>query len=206
MLDDKCKQCRAVGEKLFLKGERCFTPKCALVRRGFPAIGQQRRRRRRITAYGQQLMEKQKARLAYGIGEQQFRRYVKLAFKKTTATPEALAQLLENRFDNIIFRLGLVPSRTIARQLVSHGHFLLNGRKHNIASTVLKKGDVVSVRPQSMNKQPFKDVKETIKKYNPPKHLQLDQSKLEGKVIAEPDIKELQLPFNFTSIIEFYSK
>jgi len=208
MLDDKCKQCRAVGEKLFLKGERCFTPKCALIRRGLFASGQQKRKKRRraLTAYGKQLIEKRRVKLAYGIREQQFRRYVKLALKKVTATPDALAQLLENRFDNVVFRTGFAPSRAIARQLTTHGHFLLNGRRHNIASTILKKGDVISIRPQSINKQPFKDIKETIKKYNPPKHLQIDQNKIEGKIIAEPDLNELQLPFDFTSIIEFYSK
>ena len=200
MSDNKCKQCRAAGEKLFLKGERCFTPKCALIRRGLVTT-RQKRRRRSITAYGKQLLEKQKVKLAYGIKEQQFRRYVKLALKKVTATPEALAQLLENRFDNVIFRMGFTSSRAIARQLVSHGHFILNGRRHNIASTILKKGDVVSIRPQSINKKPFEEIKESIKKYNPPKHLQVDAGKLEGKVITEPDLEELQLPFDFTSIM-----
>jgi small subunit ribosomal protein S4 len=205
MLDNKCKQCRAVGEKLFLKGERCFTPKCALIRRGFSSSGQQKRSKA-LTAYGEQLAEKQKVKLTYGIREQQFRRYVGLAFKKTASTPEALAQLIESRFDNVVFRLGFAPSRTIARQLVSHGHFLLNGRKHNIASTILKKGDVISVRPQSINNQVFKEIGEAIKKYTPPKHLQIDAKKMEGKIIADPDLEELKLPFDFSSIIEFYNR
>ena len=126
MLDDKCKKCRAVGEKLFLKGERCFTPKCALIRRGFRVLGK-RRRRKTLTSYGKQLLEKQKVKLAYGMREKQFRRYFKMALKKKISTPEALAQLIENRFDNVVFRLGFTVSRTMARHLVSHGHFFLNG-------------------------------------------------------------------------------
>jgi len=137
MLEDKCKKCRAVGEKLFLKGERCFTPKCALVRRGIRILGK-RKRRKKLTAYGIQLSEKQKVKLSYGMREKQFRRYFKIALKKKIATPDALAQLVENRFDNMVFRLGFTFSRTTARQLTNHGHFFLNGRKHDIPSTILK--------------------------------------------------------------------
>ncbi len=205
MLEDKCKKCRAVGEKLFLKGERCFTPKCALVRRGIRILGK-RKRRKKLTAYGTQLSEKQKVKLSYGMREKQFRRYFKIALKKKIATPDALAQLVENRFDNMVFRLGFTFSRTTARQLTNHGHFFLNGRKHDIPSTTLKKGDVISIRPQSNSKEPFKDIKERLKKYNPPKHLKLDIDKMEGEVIAAPDLEELQLPFDFTSIVEFYSR
>lgn len=205
MLDDKCKKCRAVGEKLFLKGERCFTPKCALIRRGFRVLGK-RKRRKTLTSYGKQLLEKQKVKLAYGMREKQFRRYFKMALKKKVSTPESLAQLVENRFDNTVFRLGFVVSRTMARHLVSHGHFFLNGRKHNISSTIVKKDDVISIRPQSSSKAPFKDIKERLKKYIPPKHFKLDMNKMEGKIMADPDLEELQLPFDFTSIVEFYSR
>ena len=138
--------------------------------------------------------------------EKQFRRYFKIASKKKIATPDALAQLVENRFDNMVFRLGFTSSRTTARQLTNHGHFFLNGRKHDIPSTTLKKGDVISIRPQSNSKEPFKDIKERLKKYNPPKHLKLDIEKMEGEVIAAPDLEELQLPFDFTAIVEFYSR
>jgi len=205
MLDDKCKKCRAVGEKLFLKGERCFTPKCALIRRGLRVLGKGKRRKT-LTSYGKQLLEKQKVKLAYGMREKQFRRYFKMALKKKVSTPEALAQLVENRFDNTVFRLGFAVSRTMARHLVSHGHFFLNGRKHNISSTIVKKEDVISIRPQSSSKVPFEDIKERLKKYSPPKHLKLDMNKMEGKVMADPDLEELQLPFDFTSIVEFYSR
>jgi len=205
MLDDKCKKCRAVGEKLFLKGERCFTPKCALIRRGFRVLGK-RKRRKTLTSYGKQLSEKQKVKLAYGMREKQFRRYFRIALKKKVSTPDALAQLVESRFDNVVFRLGFTVSRTMARHLASHGHFFLNGRRHNISSTIVKKDDVISIRPQSNGKVPFKDIKERLKKYNPPKYLQLNVSKMEGKVVAEPDLEELRLPFDFTSIVEFYSR
>jgi len=205
MLDDKCKKCRAVGEKLFLKGERCFTPKCALIRRGLRVLGK-RRRRKTLTSYGKQLTEKQKVKLAYGMREKPFRRYFKMALKKKISTPEALAQLVENRFDNTVFRLGFTVSRTMARHLVSHGHFFLNGQKHNISSTIVKKGDIISIRPESNGKTPFKDIKERLKKYSPPKHLALDMNKMEGKIMADPDLEELQLPFDFTSIVEFYSR
>jgi len=205
MLDDKCKKCRAVGEKLFLKADRCFTPKCALIRRGLRVLGKNKRRKT-LTSYGKQLLEKQKVKLAYGMREKPFRRYFRIALKKKVSTPEALAQLVENRFDNTVFRLGLTVSRTMARHLVNHGHFFLNGRKHDIASTIVKKGDVISIRPQSSDKVPFKDIKERLKKYNPPKHLKLDIDKMEGKVISDPDLKELQLPFDFTSIVELYSR
>ncbi len=205
MLDDKCKKCRAVGEKLFLKGERCFTPKCALTRRGLRVLGKGKRRKT-LTSYGKQLLEKQKVKLAYGMREKQFRRYFKMALKKKVSTPEALAQLVENRFDNTVFRLRFAVSRTMARHLVSHGHFFLNGRKHNISSTIVKKEDVISIRPQSSSKVPFEDIKERLKKYSPPKHLKLDMNKMEGKVMADPDLEELQLPFDFTSIVELYSR
>lgn len=205
MLDDKCKKCRAVGEKLFLKADRCFTPKCALIRRGLRVLGKNKRRKT-LTSYGKQLLEKQKVKLAYGMREKPFRRYFRIALKKKVSTPEALAQLVENRFDNTVFRLGLTVSRTMARHLVNHGHFFLNGRKHDIASTIVKKGDVISIRPQSSDKVPFKDIKERLKKYSPPKHLKLDIDKMEGKVMSDPDLKELQLPFDFTSIVELYSR
>jgi len=205
MLEDKCKKCRAVGEKLFLKGERCFTPKCALIRRGIRTLGKGRRRKT-LTSYGKQLSEKQKVKLSYGIREKQFQRYFKMASKKKVSTSDALAQLVENRFDNTVFRLGFAVSRTMARHLTTHGHFFLNGKRHDIPSTILKKGDVISIRPQSNSKAPFKDIKERLKKYTPPKHLKLDMNKMEGEVIADPDLEELQLPFDFTSIVEFYSR
>ncbi|HOK34618.1 MAG TPA: 30S ribosomal protein S4 [Candidatus Paceibacterota bacterium] len=205
MKENSCKKCRYAGEKLFLKGEKCYTPKCLLVRKGYATRGKSGRRKS-PTPYGKQLSEKQKVKLAYNIREEQFERYYELALKKKTATPEALAQILESRMDNIVFRLGFAPSRRASRQLVSHGHFLLNGRRHNIPSTILKVGDVITLRPESLKKESFKNIKEKLKNYQLPKFLTLDKEKLEGKIIAPIDLEELQLPFDFSLIVEFYSK
>ncbi|MFA5442078.1 MAG: 30S ribosomal protein S4 [Candidatus Paceibacterota bacterium] len=205
MIDIKCKKCRAVGEKLFLKGEKCYTPKCPLIRRG-SAIIKGKKKGRGSTVYGKQLKEKQKVKFAYGIKEKQLRRYFNIALKKKTSTPETFAKLIESRFDNIVFRLGFVSSRNIARQLVSHGHFMLNNKKHNIPSTIVKKGDIIAIKESSKKKIIFKEITEKLKKYELPKHLEINIEKLEGKIIGEPDLEELQLPFDFTSIVEFYSK
>jgi len=205
MLDKNCKKCRAVGEKLFLKGEKCYTPKCPMVRRGIAYHGKSKRRRP-LSPYGRQLLEKQKAKLIYGIKERQFHRYFDLSYKKKGATPEILAGMLESRFDNVVYRLGFAPNRAAARQLVSHGHFFLNGRKHNISSAIVKKGDTISVNPKSLKANAFKDIKDHLKKYNPPKFLELDSEKFEGKMIAGPDLEELKMVIDFSSIVEFYSK
>ncbi|MFA5392244.1 MAG: 30S ribosomal protein S4 [Candidatus Paceibacterota bacterium] len=205
MLDKNCKKCRAVGEKLFLKGEKCFTPKCSMIRRGIAYHGKSKRRRA-LTPYGKQLLEKQKAKLIYGMRERQFHRYFDLSYKKKGATSEVLANMLENRFDNVVYRLGFASNRATAKQLVSHGHFFLNGRKHNISSTIAKKGDIISINPRSLKANVFKDIKDRLKKYNPPKFLELDPEKLEGKIIAKPDLEELKMVIDFPSIVEFYSK
>lgn len=205
MLDKNCKKCRAVGEKLFLKGEKCYNPKCPMVRRGIAYHGKSKRRHT-LTPYGRQLLEKQKAKLIYGIRERQFHRYFDLSYKKKGATPEILASMLESRFDNVIYRLGFASNRAAARQLVSHGHFFLNGRKHNISSTIVKKEDTISVNPKSLKNNAFKDIKDRLKKYNPPKFLELDPEKLIGKIITEPDLEELKMAIDFPSIVEFYSK
>lgn len=205
MKEALCKKCRSIGEKLFLKGEKCYSPKCLLIRKGVSLRGV-KKKRKTLTAYGKQLLEKQKAKLAYGLRERQFKKYFELALRKQTSTPETLAQILERRFDNIVFRLGFAPNRKTARQLINHGHFLLNGRRHNIPSTLLKVGDIISIRPQSFKKEIFKDLKEKLKNYQPPKFLLLDKEKLEGKMIALPDLQELQLPFDFPLIVEFYTK
>jgi small subunit ribosomal protein S4 len=204
-MDAECKKCRAIGEKLFLKGEKCYTPKCPMTRRGIAYHGKNTRKKA-LTPYGRQLIEKQKAKLIYGVREKQFHRYFDLAYKKKGATPDILAGMLEKRFDNVIYRLGFALNRATSRQLVSHGHFFLNGRKHNIASTILKKGDVISLNPSSIKKKFFKDLEERLKKYTAPKFLEMDPEKLTGRVIAEPDLEELKMNIDFPSIVEFYSK
>ncbi len=206
MLDAKCKRCKAAGEKLFLKGEKCFTPKCPLVKSAYRSSTSRRGRRRNITAFGKQLQEKQKVKKAYGMRERQFRHYVKIASSQKGSLPENLASLLESRMDSIIFRLGLAPSRSVAHQLISHGHFCLNGRKHNIASVILKPGDVITICPGSVKKIPFRDLEKKLKDYKCPSYLRFNLKKMEGTVLASPDLKELQLPFDFVSIVEFYSR
>lgn len=204
-MDAECKKCRSIGEKLFLRGEKCYTPKCPMTRRGRALHGKSKKARS-LTPYGKQLLEKQKAKLIYGVRERQFHRYFDLAYKQKGATPEILAKMLEKRFDNVVYRLGFALNRATSRQLVTHGHFFLNGRKHNIPSTILKKGDIVSLNPRSKSKTIFKGLEERLKKHKPPKFLELDAEKLTGKVIAEPDLEELNMNIDFPSIVEFYSK
>lgn len=205
MLDPLCKKCRTIGEKLFLKGEKCYTPKCPLVRRGVALHGKNKKRAYN-TPYGRQLTEKQKAKLMYGIRERQFHRYFELAYKKKGSTPEILAKILESRFDNIIYRAGFTNNRLTAKQLITHGFFYLNGRKHNIPSTLLKPNDIITINPNALNKEPIKNLRDNLKKKKIPKFLQVDPDKLEIKVISEPDLSELESNINFPAIVEFYSK
>ncbi len=208
MLEAKCKKCKEAREKLFLKGEKCFSAKCPLVKSAYATkkTRQGQRRRSKITTYGRQLREKQKVKRVYGMREQQFRHCLELASSQKGSLPEMLAQSLESRFDSVIFRLGFAPSRSMARQLASHGHFLLNGRRHNIASAILKKGDKITIRPQSLKEVPFKDLGKKLKDYQCPSYLKLDLKNGEGTVLKKPDLETLQLPFNFVSIVEFYSR
>ncbi|MDQ5882681.1 MAG: small subunit ribosomal protein [Patescibacteria group bacterium] len=205
MKKPSCKQCRAKGEKLFLKGEKCYTPKCPMAKRGLALHGKSKRRPA-LTTYGKQLTEKQKAKLIYGVRERQFHRYFDLADQKKGATPVILSQLLERRLDNVIFRAGFVSSRASAKKLISYGHFFLNGRRHTIPSTLVKKGDVISLNPVSLNKAPFKNIKERLEKSKPPKFLEVDSDKLTITIKEDPEVEELDLNIDFPSIVEFYSK
>lgn len=207
MIGPKCKKCRAVGEKLFLKGERCLSPKCGAVRRPYrPGMHGPSKKRRMVTEYGKQLLEKQKLKWSYGLREAQFRRYFEEAFAKRGVTINHLMQTLERRLDNTIFRLGFAPSRSVARALVRHGHFTVNGRKVTIPSFSLRKGDTVSIREASKNKGDLKDVVNRIKNYDAPAWLSLDKEKIEAKVTALPSLEDLQIPFNINLIVEFYSR
>ncbi|HNW96612.1 MAG TPA: 30S ribosomal protein S4 [Candidatus Paceibacterota bacterium] len=206
-LDIKCRKCRAIGEKLFLKGDRCFSPKCAMIKRPFkPGMHKKTKSRGGISEYARQLTEKKKMKLIYRIDENQLRRYFKESLASKGSTTEVLFKKLEMRLDNIVFRLGLAPSRSVSRQLVNHGHFWVNGRKLRIPSKGLKIGDVVTVRPQSLEKPAFKNLKETIKKQEVPNFLSLNREKIEGKVVSEPSMAELKPPFNISLVVEFYSK
>lgn len=206
-LDTKCKQCRRVGEKLFLRGERCSGPKCALVKRNYPpGFHGPKAGRKRLSGYGLQLAEKQKARKYYQILEKQFRLTFEKAQKKVGDAGENFIKLLEMRLDNTVFRLGLAKSRATARQLVSHGHITVNNRKAGIPSHTVKVGDVISVKKSSLAKPYFRNIKEQIKKSDLPAWLNWEANDFQAKVLHEPKDKDLETGFNVQMIIEYYSK
>ena len=199
-----CKLCRREGEKLYLKGDRCFSDRCALTRRNY-APGQHGQGRAKVTEYGLQLREKQKVRRFYGITESQMVKYFNMADRSEGITGDNLLQLLELRLDNVVYRMGLASSRAEARQLVNHGHFLVNGHKNDISSLILSAGDVIQVKEKSRNSAKFKELVEnhngnTVQWIN----LELDQ--LKGTIVAEPTREELDLPVEEHLIVELYSK
>ncbi|NLZ74811.1 30S ribosomal protein S4 [Candidatus Falkowbacteria bacterium] len=205
-IDSKCKQCRRIGEKLFLKGERCASPKCALVKRNYVPGFHGPKGRKRLSGYGEQLQEKQKAKKYYGLLEKQFRlTYQKAAAKKGDAGKNFL-KLLEMRLDNVIYRLGLASSRSQARQMVTHGHFSINGRKASIPSLIVKEGQVIKVKKSSQNSRFFKEIGEKIKKAERPSWLNFDYKELSAKVLHEPQDADLPQNINVSMIIEYYSK
>jgi len=198
-----CRLCRREGTKLFLKGERCYTPKCAVDRRGYPP-GQHGQGRKRVSEYALHLREKQKARRTYGLLERQFRRYYDLAARRRGLTGENLLQLLETRLDNVVYRLGFASSRPEARQLVLHGHFSVNGRKVNIPSYQVRPGDVVAVREGSRNLDKFKANLEVGR--TPPAWMTLDVDKMQGEILALPTRDQIDVPVQEHLIVEFYSR
>jgi len=198
-----CRLCRREGEKLFLKGDRCYSDKCALSRRE-SAPGQHGARRTKLSGYGLQLREKQKVKRYYGLLEKQFRDTYDKAEKMSGITGENLLSLLERRFDNVVYRLGFGASRKEARQLVNHGHFMINGKKANIASIRLNVGDVITVVDKSNSSAKFKELAE--KAATTPKWLEANAEKLEGKLIALPVRDDIDLPIEEHLIIELYSK
>ena len=204
-----CKLCRREGEKLFLKGARCLSPKCAIERRGY-APGQHGKtsqfKRGRSTDYLNQLREKQKARRIYGVLEAQFRRYYQVAQRSKGVTGAMLLSLLESRLDNVVFRLGLATSRAQARQLVAHGHIDVNGRRTKAPSYLCKAGDVISVHAASLKSPYFKNVQKEVEEYVPPKWLSFDSSQLSGKVIDRPAREEIDLTLSEQLIVEYYSR
>ncbi|MCE2462314.1 MAG: 30S ribosomal protein S4 [Dehalococcoidia bacterium] len=200
-----CRLCRRVGEKLFLKGERCFTPRCAIERRRTPP-GNQSGRRRRVSDHGIQLREKQKARYIYGIMEGQFRRYMSQAFKRPGVTGQYLLELLERRLDNAVYRLGFAESRRQARQLVLHGHFTVNGRKTNIPSYMLRPGDVIAWKESHKQRDFFKALTEDIPKRPVPSWLDLDTNNMTGNVSSVPAEEDLESAIDTRLIVEFYSR
>lgn len=209
MTTDKCKICRRLGDKLFLKGERCLSPKCAMVRKPYSPGQKKKRRPGQLSEFGKELKEKQKLKNWYNLGERQFRKYVKDVLKQQSRTEDAgtrLIQVLESRLDNVVFRLGFASSRSQARQFVSHHHFLVNDRVVDVPSFLFSKGDKIKIRPSSLKKNMFKDLPTTIKKHTAPSWLSLNPSKLEGEVKSLPTFEEAAPPVEVSAIFEFYSR
>jgi small subunit ribosomal protein S4 len=203
--DPVCRLCRREGAKLFLKGSRCYTKKCAFERRPSPP-GQHGVRRRKVGDYGLQLREKQKVRRIYRILERQFRGYFDVAESRPGVTGENLLRLLELRLDNVVFRLGFASSRDQARQLVNHGHFAVNGRPTNIPSFQLKPGDTVAVRESRRDREPFKLAKETLRSAQVPEWLSIDPATLTGTIAAAPRRDQMPLELNEQLVVEYYSR
>lgn len=200
-----CRLCRRSGEKLMLKGDRCFTPKCAVERRPRPP-GKSAGSRRRLSDRGVQLKEKQKARYTYELMERQFRRFFSIAEKQTGNTSNTLMIMLERRLDNVVFRLGLADSRSQARQLVTHGHISINDKVTNIPSALVKEGDKISVKETSKKSEYFKLLAERIESKVLPTWLSLDKQNLVGQVISLPAPADIEAKFSGKAIIEYYSR
>jgi len=192
--------------KLFLKGERCSTDKCAIDKRNFPPGQHGKARRPRILGYGLQLREKQKVRRVYGVLEKQFRRYFHKAEQRNGVTGELLLQYLERRLDNVVYRMGLATSRSQARQAVGHGHFQVNGRKVNIPSFMVKPGDVVEVRPNSRQNPAILACREVTSHQPSPVWLEIDRENLKTSIVSNPSRQEIGLPIQEQLIVELYSK
>lgn len=203
-----CKLCRREGQKLYLKGERCYTSKCAFERRSYPAgqHGPNQRWRRKESDFAIQLREKQRARRIYGVLERQFRRYFEEAERMPGLTGANLLALLESRLDNVVFRMGLADSRAQARQLVLHGHITLNGRKTNIPSALVKPGDVVSITERARRLTYFRDRMDHLMKHQPPEWLSLDAQRVAAKVLEVPRREQIDVRLNEQLIVEYYSR
>lgn len=206
--DAVCKLCRREGQKLFLKGERCMGPKCAIERRNYPPGDHGRRNtmRRKVSDYGMQLREKQKARRMYGIMERQFRRYFREASRRKGLTGATLLTLLESRLDNVVYRMGLADSRPQARQLVRHGHIAVNGVKTDIPSYLVTPGDEISVREGSRSSAFFQERAQLLGSGSPPNWLNVNVNTLSGTMVSEPNREEISVPLNEQLIVEYYSR
>ena len=203
--DAVCKLCRREGVKLFLKGDRCYTDKCALVRRAY-APGQHGKKRSKQSEYGMQLREKQKARRFYGILESQFTKYFELASRQKGMTGENLLKILESRLDNIVYRIGLANSRPEARQLVRHGHFNINGKTVDIPSYLVSVGDVLELKDSMKDSPKFKELIETSQTKIIPAFIEFDQNAVSAKIVDTCKREDVSLPVEERFIVEFYSK
>jgi small subunit ribosomal protein S4 len=214
IIDAKCKICRRQGVKLFLRGERCFSPKCAMVKRPYAPGLKGKRRKRAPSEYAKGLREKQNLKKWYGLGERQFKRYVKEILEKTRKAGSGkdedatlvLIRRLESRLDNVIFRLGIVSSRSFARQLVSHGYFKINNRAVDVPSFQVKKGDVIKIKPEKQKKKVFQNLVQALKKQRLPDWLVFDAQAFEAKVVNNPFLEPANLPAEISAIFEFYSR
>lgn len=204
----RCKLCRREGEKLYLKGDRCFSPKCAFERRSYaPGMhGQKRVFRRKVSDYGLQLREKQKARRIYGVLEAQFRKYFAAALKHKGMTGVNLLQTLERRLDNVVYRLGFATSRQQARQLVLHGHFTVNGRRARVPSLLVKANDVILVYETSRKKPYFKDLSKALEHVSTPEWLAIDAATMAGRVLSLPSREQIDVPLREQLVVEYYSR
>lgn len=203
--DEQCRVCRREGQKLFLKGSRCYSDKCSVTRRNY-APGEHGQGRKKLSEYGTQLREKQKTKAFYGVGEKQFRKYFEMAENKKGITGEVLLQILESRLDNVVYRAGFGASRAQARQLVNHGHFDVNGIKTDIASYLVKPGDVISVRENKKDTKIIKENAEVNSSKPIPEWLEKNNEKLEAKVVRLASREDIDLPVEEHLIVELYSK
>ena len=203
--DSVCRLCRREGMKLYLKGGRCYTKKCAFERRPSPP-GQHGVRRRKVGDFGLQLREKQKVRRVYGVLERQFKNYFDNAENRPGVTGDNLLRMLELRLDNVVFRMGFASSRAQARQLVAHGHFAVNGRPTDIPSTQLKPGDRVEVREIRTGREPFKLAKDTLRSHQAPEWLSVDAAKLAGSIVELPRRDQMPQDLNAQLVVEYYSR
>ena len=203
-IDASCRLCRRESQKLFLKGDRCYSGKCALEKRNYAPGQHGQDRRSKMSEYGLQLREKQKAKRFYGLQETQFRNYFDKAAQKKGVTGENLLIMLETRLDNAVFRMGFASSRKEARQLVRHGHFTVNGSKQNIPSFAIKAGDTIKVKEKSTVSPKFKEIKELS--ITTPAWITVDTEKLEGKIVAMPRREDIDTPVAEHLIVELYSK
>jgi small subunit ribosomal protein S4 len=205
-LDSSCRLCRRERQKLFLKGTKCFTEKCPVERRGYPPGQHGQSRRQKISEYGTQLREKQKIRRTYGLMEQQFRNYFEKALRQSGRTGETLVKLLEQRLDNVVYRLGFAPSRKAARQLVSHGHLTVNNEFVNISSFQVKPGDVIQIRDKSRKLDIIHASMKRMKDASMPSWLSLDKATMTGTFLHVPERADIPLNANEQLIVELYSK
>ncbi|MFH1780529.1 MAG: 30S ribosomal protein S4 [Candidatus Nealsonbacteria bacterium] len=209
MQTNTCKICRRLGTKLFLKGDRCSSPKCAIIRKPYPPGPKRKGRFKQPSEYGKELHEKQKLRNWYNLRERQFSKYVKDILKRRSKVEDAantLIQKLENRFDNVIFRLGFASSRIQARQFVSHGHFMINGKMVNKPSYQVQKGDKIAVNFVSRKKKNIEKIMPLLKKYQPPAWLKMNPESMDAEVVGIPNLTEAAPPAEFSTIFEFYSR